>query len=106
MWTYSWTDVTVYFTFTGTNFNYTQYWNNPADTLTWAGTFTTNITVTPKTIDYLCSSSPDTSDIGKTALGIYELNSVATQLTLAFNDYGDTVRPTTFGSGALVLNRQ
>jgi len=106
VWTYSWTDVTVFFTFTGANFNYTQYWNNPADTLTWSGTFTSNAGVTPKTIDYLCSSSPDTSDIGKTALGIYQLNSTSTQLTLEHNDYGDTVRPTTFGAGALVLNKQ
>jgi len=106
VWTYSWTDGSLFFTFTGANFNYTQYWSNPADTLTWSGTFTSNAAVTPKTIDYLCSSSPDTSDIGKTALGIYELNSALTQLTLEFNDFGDTVRPTTFGSGALILNKQ
>jgi uncharacterized protein (TIGR03067 family) len=106
IWTSSWSTGSQYFTFSGSNFNYTQYWINPSDTLTWSGTFTSNTTVTPKTIDYLCSSSPDTSDIGKTALGIYELNSTSTQLTLEFNDFGDTVRPTTFGSAALVLTKQ
>ncbi len=106
LWSIFATQGTFNFTFSGSNFNYTQLWVNPADTVTWSGTFTANASVTPKTIDYLCSTSPDTNDIGKTALGIYELNSSATELTLEFNDFGDTVRPTTFGSGALTFEKQ
>ena len=95
--------------FTFANNNWTvveEIWYDQDTTFTWNGTFTSNTTVIPKTIDFLCSSSPYSYDVGKTALGIYELNTAASQLTLATSDFGDTVRPTEFGSYSLILTKQ
>ena len=73
---------------------------------TWNGAFTLNTTVTPKHIDLLCTSSPDTLQIGTTSLGIYALNSTATACTLAMAEFGDTVRPVVFGSDAMIVIKQ
>ncbi len=95
-------DSTVVLTFTFTDANWTVV-NGP---YTWNGTFTLNTAVTPKHIDLLCSSSPDTSEIGTTSLGIYALNSTATACTLATNDFSDTVRPIVFGSDPMIILKQ
>ena len=73
---------------------------------TWNGTFTLNTAVTPKNIDLLCISSPDTGQIGTTSLGIYALNSTATACSLATADFGDTVRPIAITGQAMVLIKQ
>jgi len=81
-------------------------WTVQVGTETWNGPFTLNTTVTPKHIDLLCSSSPDTSQIGTTSLGIYALNTTATACTLALNEFGDTVRPIVFGIDYMVVIKQ
>jgi len=88
------------FTFADSN------WTVQVAAETWNGTFTLNTTLTPKYIDLLCVSSPDTSQIGTTSLGIYALNSTATACTLAMGDFGDTVRPIVFGSDAMIVIKQ
>ncbi len=88
------------FTFADTNWTVV---NGPD---TWNGTFTLNTAVTPKHIDMFCVSSPDTSQIGTTSLGIYALNSTAAACSLAMNDFGDTVRPIVFGSDPMIILKQ
>ena len=81
-------------------------WTVQVDTDTWKGTFTLNTALTPKFIDMMCTTSPDTGQIGTTALGIYALNSTATACTLAIADFGDTVRPIVFGSDPMIVIKQ
>ncbi len=81
-------------------------WTVQVDTDTWKGTFTLNTALTPKYIDLMCTTSPDTSQIGTTSLGIYSLNSTATVCTMAIADFGDTVRPIDFGTDPMILNKQ
>ena len=95
-------DSTFQLTFTFSDSN----WTVLVGTDTWNGTFTLNTAVTPKHIDLLCISSPDTIIIGTTSLGIYALNSTATACTLATSEWGDTVRPIAFGSDAMILIKQ
>jgi len=97
----------ITFTFSGSDWSVLQeYWSDQDTTLTWGGTFALNTTSSPKSIDFLCSASPDSGDIGLTALGIYALNSSATACTLAMRDFGDTIGPSGFGSDPLVLTKQ
>ena len=106
-WVYDDTDFRVTFTFTDSSWTVLEeYWFKQDTTLTYTGTFTLNTTVSPKYIDLLCASSPYSGDIGKTSLGIYALNSTATACTLAIADFGDTVRPITFGTDPLIVNKQ
>ena len=100
--TWIFTDSSFQLTFTFSDSN----WTVLDGTDTWNGLFTLNTAVTPKHIDLLCSSSPDTSQIGTTSLGIYALNTTATACTLATSDWGDTVRPIVFGSDAMILIKQ
>ncbi|MCD4701891.1 MAG: hypothetical protein K8S24_08560 [Candidatus Aegiribacteria sp.] len=106
-WRYSDTDYRLTFTFSDSNWTVLEeYLSAPETTFTWDGTFTLNTTVSPKHIDLLCASSPYSGDIGLTALGIYALNSTATACTLANNDFGDTVRPVSFGTYPLIVDKQ
>ncbi len=89
------------FTFADTN------WTVVTGSGTWNGSFTLNTTVIPKHIDLLCSSSPDTGQIGTTSLGIYALTSTATACTLAMNEFGATVpRPIVFGTDYMIVIKQ
>ena len=100
-WTYADSNFQMTLTFTDSN------WTSVVYSETWNGTFTLNTAVTPKHIDMFCVSSPDTSQIGTTSLGIYALNSTATACSLAMNDFGATVpRPIVFGSDPMVLIKQ
>jgi len=105
------------FTVTDTNFTYTSTWvfsdtnwtrtdvQTTDQTWAWNGTFSLNSAATPRTIDMLCAGSPDSTDIGLTAPGIYALSASATSCTLSVADFGDTVRPSDF-NGAIVLTKQ
>lgn len=100
--TWIFTDSLYQLTFTFSDSN----WTIMDGVSTWNGTFTLNTSIAPKHIDLLCSSSPDSSQIGTTALGIYALNSAAAACTLAINEFGDTVRPIVFGSDAMIVIKQ
>lgn len=97
----------ISFTFSGSNWTVLEeYWSDQDTTCTYTGTFVLNTTTTPKNIDLLCATSPDSSYNGLTALGIYALNSTATACTLALSDFGDTVGPSGFGTNPFVLTKQ
>ncbi len=105
-WVFNDTLFRMTFTFEESNWTAVQeYWSDQDTTFTWNGTFSLNTTVVPKHIDLLCSSSPDTNQIGKTSLGIYALNTAATACSLAVTDFGDTVRPIDFHN-AMILTKQ
>ena len=60
-----------------------------------AGTYTTNATVEPNEMDVVITQYPlDPAYVGLTSLGIYRLYN--NSLTLAANEPGNTVRPTSF----------
>ncbi len=106
-WVYNESDYRLTFTFSDSSWTVLQEeWYKQDTTFTWTGTFTLNTTVSPKHIDLLCASSPYSSQIGLTSLGIYALNSTATACTLAIDDFGDTVRPITFGTDPLIVTKQ
>ena len=106
VYTESDTNYTYSLTWAFTDSNWTRTDELVTDqTYTWQGTFDLNTGASPKTVDFYCTSSPDSTQIGQTALGIYSLNSTATACTIAVNDFGDTVRPTDFYYG-WVLNKQ
>ena len=106
-WVFDDTDYRLTFTFTDSSWTaLEEFWSKQDTTLTWTGTFTLNTAVSPKHIDLLCASSPYSGQAGLTSLGIYALNSTATACTLAIADFGDTVRPMTFGSHPLIVSKQ
>ncbi|MBD3277554.1 MAG: hypothetical protein GF388_04575 [Candidatus Aegiribacteria sp.] len=74
-----------------------EYWFDQDTSLQYSGTFTLNTSTSPKQIDMLCTGSPYSDMLNKTAEGIYALNSTATSCTLSIADFSDSeVRPSAF----------
>jgi uncharacterized protein (TIGR03067 family) len=87
-------DTSIAYTFSGNNWTMTA--TAGSESIQMGGTFTINPTSNPKTIDivYVYSVPANSSAIGKTALGIYELNGIS--LKLYINGVSSSVRPTAF----------